>query len=146
MNSMKPIWKIAPFIAVLALTLLATSGLSQTKAKKINIAEARKTALAAENGKIKSEELEKEKGKQVYSFDIEMPDGVHEVNIDAVTGKVVEDTIENAKDEAREAAEDAAKKAKKGAKKPAEKKAPATTYRRERSVVAMSFTSYSEPV
>jgi Skp family chaperone for outer membrane proteins len=143
---MKHSWKIAPFVAVLALTLLATSGLSQTKVKKITIEEARKTALAAENGKIKSEELEKEKGKQIYSFDIEMPNGVHEVNIDAMTGKLVEDTIENAQDEAKEAAEDAAKKAKKSNKKPTEKKAPATTNRRERPIVAMDFTSHSEPV
>jgi Skp family chaperone for outer membrane proteins len=139
-------WKVAPFLAVLALTLLATSGLSQTKAKKITIEEARKTALAAENGKIKSEELEKEKGKQIYSFDIEVPNGVHEVNIDAVSGKVAEDSVENAADEAKEAAEDAAKKAKKSNKKPAEKKAPATTNRRERPIVAMDFTSHSEPV
>jgi ATP-dependent phosphoenolpyruvate carboxykinase len=120
---MKLRWKVASFVAALALTLLVTSGLSQTKAKRITIEQARKTALAAENGKIKSEELEKEKGKQIYSFDIEMPNGVHEVNIDAMTGKVVEDSIENAVDEAKEAAEDAAKKAKKSAKKPAEKKA-----------------------
>jgi hypothetical protein len=123
---MKPRWKIAPFVAVLALTLFAAGGMSQTKAKKITIEEARKTALAAENGKIKSEELEKEKGKQIYSFDIEMPNGVHEVNIDVMTGKVVEDSVENAADEAKEAAEDAAKKAKKSAKKPAEKKAAAS--------------------
>lgn len=114
---MRRSWKIAPFLAVLALALLATSGWSKTK--KLSRDEARKTALATENGKIKSEELEKEKGRQIYSFDIEMPDGAHEVNIDAVTGKVVEDKIESAKDEAKEAAEDAAKKAKKGAKKAA---------------------------
>ncbi len=134
---MKLRWNIAPFVAVLALTLLATSGLSQTKAKKLSLIEARKTALAAENGKIKSEELEKEKGKQIYSFDIEMPNGLHEVNIDAMTGKLVEDSIENPQDEAREASEDAAKKAKKGAKKPAEKKVPATANRSDRSIAAL---------
>jgi hypothetical protein len=87
------------------------------------MADARKTALAAENGKIKSEELEKEKGKLIYSFDIQMPDGVHEVNVDAMTGKIVEDSIENAQDEAKEAAEDA-KAAKKKAKKTAAGKKP----------------------
>jgi Skp family chaperone for outer membrane proteins len=104
-------WKRALFAALLTLALLP-AGIAQTKAK-VSMADARTAALAVENGKIKSEELEKEKGKQIYSFDIQMSDGVHEVNVDAVTGKVVEDTIENAQDEAKEAAEDKAAKAKK---------------------------------
>ena len=86
------------------------------------MADARKAALAVENGNIKSAELEKEKGKQIYSFDIQMPDGLHEVNIDAATGKLVEDTIENAKDEAKEAAEDAKAAGKKAKKTAADKK------------------------
>jgi len=100
-------------VVALVLSLLVTSGLCQAGAKKLTMAEARKAVLAVENGKIQSEELEKEKGKQIYSFDIAMADGLHEVNIDATTGKLLEDTIENAKDEAKEAAADA--KAKKTA-------------------------------
>jgi len=103
-------WKRAPIAAWLTLALLP-AGIAQTKAK-VSMAEARTAALAVENGKVTSAELEKEKGKQIYSFDIQMPDGLHEVNIDAVTGKVVEDTIENAQDEAAEAAQDKAAKAK----------------------------------
>jgi len=103
-------WKRAPIAAWLTLALLP-AGIAQTKAK-VSMAEARTAALAVENGKVTSSELEKEKGKQIYSFDIQMPDGPHEVNIDAVTGKVVEDTIENAQDEAAEAAQDKAAKAK----------------------------------
>src|SRR5882672_6799978 len=103
-------WKETTFAVLLTCALLP-AGFAQTKAK-VSMADARTTALAAENGKVKSEEVEKEKGKQIYSFDIQMPDGLHEVNIDAVTGKVVEDTIENAQDEAAEAAQDKAAKAK----------------------------------
>jgi hypothetical protein len=95
---------------------LLSAGIAQTKAK-VSMADARTTALAVENGRVKSAEvksaeLEKEKGKQIYSFDIQMPDGLHEVNVDAVTGKVVEDAIENAEDEAAEAAQDKAARAK----------------------------------
>ncbi len=117
---MTPNWKIAPFAAVLA-PLLLVAGIAQGETK-LSMADARKAALAVENGNIKSAELEKEKGKQIYSFDIEMPDGLHEVSIDAMTGTLVEDTIENAADEAKEAAQEA-KDAKKAPKKA--KKAPA---------------------
>jgi Peptidase propeptide and YPEB domain len=129
----------ARFVAVWTLALVGVSGLMLAETKKIGMDVARKTALATENGKIKSQELEKEKGRQIYSFDIAMPNGLHEVNIDALTGKVVEDSIENAQDEAKEAG--AAKKAKKGVQKPVEKKAPATRNRNERPVVAMNSTN-----
>ena len=49
-----------------------------------------------------------------------MPDGLHEVKVDAATGKLIDDKIENAADEAKEAAQDkkeAAEKAKKAAAK-----------------------------
>jgi isopentenyldiphosphate isomerase len=107
-------WKRAPFAAWLTLALLP-AGIAQSKEnekEKVSMAAARRAALALENGKVKSSELEKEKGMQIYSFDIQMPDGLHEVNIDAVTGKVVEDTIENAQDEAAEAVQGKAAKAK----------------------------------
>jgi hypothetical protein len=108
-------WKAAPFASLLMVALLP-SGIAQTKAK-VSKADARMAALAVENGTVKSAELEKEKGKQIYSFDIQMPDGLHEVNIDRVTGRVVEDTIESAEDEAKEAAQDKARKATKKTEK-----------------------------
>ena len=73
---------------------------------KITMEEAQKTALAKEPGKIKSKELEREKGRLIYSFDIKTADGIHEVNIDAMTGEVVEDTVESAASEAKEKAAD----------------------------------------
>jgi hypothetical protein len=35
-----------------------------------------------------------------------MADGLHEVNVDAMTGKVIEDTVESAAAEAKETASD----------------------------------------
>jgi Peptidase propeptide and YPEB domain len=106
---------------LLAFTLQAWGG-GQSKASqaalskeaKITMEQAQKTALAKEAGKIKSKEIEREKGKLIYSFDIKMADGIHEVNIDAMTGEVVEDTVESAAAEAREKAAD--KKQKKSEK------------------------------
>jgi uncharacterized membrane protein YkoI len=101
-----------------SLLSLTTLGSGQTKAShaalakeaKITMEEAQKTALAKEAGKIKSKEIEKEKGRLIYSFDIKMADGIHEVNVDAMTGEIVEDTVENAAAEAKEKAEDAKQK------------------------------------
>jgi hypothetical protein len=97
---------------------LPVLGNAQTKASqaalakeaKITMEEAQKTALAKEAGKVQSKELEKEKGRLIYSFDIKMADGIHEVNVDATSGEIVEDTVENATAEAKEKAEDAKQK------------------------------------
>jgi len=61
---------------------------------KVSCAEARKAALAAVGKpklRIRSAELEEEKGKLVYSFDIEWAghSGIDEVQIDAGSGQVV---------------------------------------------------------
>lgn len=53
---------------------------------KITMEQAQKTALTKEAGKIQSKEIEREKGTLICSFDIKMADGVHEVNVDAMTG------------------------------------------------------------
>ena len=73
-----------------------------SKEAKITMEQAQKAALAKEAGKIQSKELEKEKGRLIYSFDIKMADGLHEVNVDAMTGEIVEDTVESASAEAKE--------------------------------------------
>ncbi|HKB99211.1 MAG TPA: PepSY domain-containing protein [Terriglobales bacterium] len=77
-----------------------------SKEAKITMEQAQKAALAKEAGKIQSKEIEREKGRLIYSFDIKMADGIHEVNIDAMTGEVVEDTVESAAAEAKEKAAD----------------------------------------
>jgi len=74
---------------------------------KVSRADAEKIALAkAPNGTIKEGELEKEKGKLIWSFDITTPDtkDITEVNVDAITGDVVSVEKESAESEAEEAA------------------------------------------
>jgi uncharacterized membrane protein YkoI len=79
------------------------------KGAKVSLDTARATALAkVKNGTVRSEELEKEHGKLIYSFDIVVPgkSGVEEVNVNAVTGKVVNKHHESAASERREAAKE----------------------------------------
>ena len=79
---------------------------------KVTRDDAGKTALAkVPNGTIKEGELEKEKGRLIWSFDITTPDvkDITEVNVDAITGDVVSVEKEAAENEAKEAAEDKAK-------------------------------------
>jgi uncharacterized membrane protein YkoI len=93
-------------VPALILTLLvgdATVGLTYTgeefaKAAKVSLAEARAIALKTFPGKIKDEELEKEKGGSGlrYSFDIEKGRVIHEVGVDAETGRVLENSAESA--------------------------------------------------
>jgi uncharacterized membrane protein YkoI len=59
---------------------------------KITEADARATALTkVPDGTIKEAELEKEKGKLIWSFDIAQPnaEGISEINVDAITGTIV---------------------------------------------------------
>lgn len=82
---------------------------------KISRADAEKTALQkVPNGTIKEAELEKEKGKLIWSFDIGTPDSkdIKEVNVDAITGDVVSVETETPEQQAKEAAEDAKKEKK----------------------------------
>jgi len=68
------------------------------------------------NGTVKDGELEKEKGKLIWSFDITTPDSkdIQEIAVDAMTGALVAVETETPADQAKEAAEDAAKAKKKG--------------------------------
>jgi uncharacterized membrane protein YkoI len=109
--------RFAPFIALLAVSGALFGAPSQTelmKEAKISKAQAEKTALGkVPHGAIKSEELEREHGKLIWSFDISMPKSksITEVQVDASTGKIVSTQVETPKDQAAEAAAD--KKAKK---------------------------------
>ena len=84
---------------------------------KLTTAQAQKIALEKEPGKIESKELETEHGKLIYSFDIRTASGLHEVNVDAMTGNVISDKVETPADEAKEKQQDA-KKAKKKEQSP----------------------------
>ena len=65
---------------------------------KISPDSATKLALAAvPNGKVRSGEIEEEKGKLIYSFDITVPGkrGIEEIHIDPATGAVLGREHEN---------------------------------------------------
>lgn len=87
----------------------ATSATKQQP--KITMEQARATALKKAPGKVTSEELENEKGKLIYSFDIATSKtGVTEVNVDAMNGKIVAVQHENAAKEAAEKKQEAKEK------------------------------------
>jgi Peptidase propeptide and YPEB domain len=72
---------------------------------KISKEQAEKTALAkVPGGTIKEGELEKEKGKLIWSFDISTPNStdIKEVQVDAITGEVASVKTESAAAEAKE--------------------------------------------
>ena len=122
-------------VIAVALTLLAsTSAVAQAVSvkeekpgllKKAKItAEAATAAAVAKvpGGKVEKAEIENEKGKLIYSFDIKTDGktGIDEVAVDAMTGKVLSVEHESPEAEAKEAAADKAKAAKAAAtaKKP----------------------------
>ena len=71
-------------------------------------------------GKISGVELERENGKLMYSYDLKVAgkSGTEEVNVNAITGKIIAVEHESAAAEKQEAAEDAKAAAKAKAKKP----------------------------
>ena len=82
------------------------------------MARAKATALGRMPGKIKSAELEREKGRLVYSFDILTSDKkIMEVLIDAQTGEVIEVVEETPEHVKQEEAEDKANARKRAGKK-----------------------------
>jgi len=99
-------------LAACSVSIPAAAEESQTALKaqaKVTEAKAQKTALAkVPGGSIKSSELEKERGKLIWSFDIAMPKSrnVTEVQVDAKTGKIVSTQIETPTDQAKEATAD----------------------------------------
>lgn len=80
------------------------------KESKMTMADARAMALrTVPNATIQAGEIEREGGKLIYSFDMKVPSrsGIDEVNIDAMTGKLVGRQHEAPKDERAEAKADA---------------------------------------
>jgi len=89
------------FISVWIATLLTGTALALNGEKyladaSVTLAQARETALKTYQGKIVSEELEKESGGSGlrYSFVIRHHAVKHEVGIDAKTGAVLENSVE----------------------------------------------------
>jgi uncharacterized membrane protein YkoI len=90
------------------------TGSTALKARaKVSGDSAAKIALAqVPNGTLRSGEIEREKGKLIYSFDLAVAGkpGIEEVHVDAITGAVVSREHETAAQERKEARPAAAKK------------------------------------
>ncbi|HEV7906101.1 MAG TPA: PepSY domain-containing protein [Pyrinomonadaceae bacterium] len=89
-------------------TVWTLSGQDKNQAKlakqaRITMEQARKIALERAPGTIEEEELEKEHGKLVYSFDIRNAGGaITEVQVNAKDGSIASVEEEDAKEEAEE--------------------------------------------
>jgi uncharacterized membrane protein YkoI len=115
---------IKHFVLASAATAVISMGLAQAAepsqaelmAKaKITQAEAESIALAkVRSGTVKSAELEQEHGALVWSFDIATPKSknIHEILVNAVTGKIVHTEIENPAAQAKENAAEQVEKQK----------------------------------
>jgi hypothetical protein len=79
---------------------------------RVSVEDARATAIKKVPGEIKEEELEKENGKLVYSFDIQATGqkDITEVQVSAMDGTIVSMEREDAASEAKEQKQDATKK------------------------------------
>lgn len=99
---------LAAAIGVIGLAGCASEKQEQAELQaqaKINKERAQQTALAkVPDGTIKEGELEKEKGKLIWSFDIATPGSpnIQEVNVDAITGDVVSVETETPEQQAKE--------------------------------------------
>ncbi len=92
-----------PAIMIIALGLSGTAAVAAKQSAppaKLTMAQARAIALKLAPGKIADAEYEMEGGGWRYSFDIRQGKRIHEIGVDANTGKIVEDKYEalNAKD------------------------------------------------
>lgn len=85
-------------LLTMPIVAMAFDGSQYSDQAKVTIQQARKDALSTLGGKIVSEELEKEKGGSGlrYSFDIRHQGKIHEVGVDAKTGKILENSVEGA--------------------------------------------------
>ena len=86
--------------ATIASPARAYTGEGLAAEAKITLIEARAIALKTFPGSITSEELEKERGGSGlrYSFDIKNGARLHEVGVDARTGRVIENSVEHGGD------------------------------------------------
>lgn len=89
--------------ALLFVALFSIGALASEAKPKIGMARATQIATKRVYGTVKSKELENEKGRWIYSFDISTGKGqITEVNVDAYTGKIIAVDVENANKEAKE--------------------------------------------
>ena len=103
------VFSIFMMTGIFLLTSASVSAQKKENAKlakdaKITMQQARTTALKRVSGTIEEGELEKEKGKLIWSFDITTPGSkeITEVAVDAITGDVVAVDKETPAQEAKE--------------------------------------------
>lgn len=84
-------------LAAFTATPAVASGPAKPTAK-LSMAQARAIALKRAPGKIVESDYENEKGGWRYSFDIRQGQRIHEIGVDANSGRIVEDAFESAKD------------------------------------------------
>lgn len=97
---------VMKIIALSVLVSVPAVGLAAAPAPAISNAAATHTALAAvPHGVVKSSELETEHGRLIYSYDIAVPGktGVEEIQVDAMTGRIVSKSHEGPLKERAEA-------------------------------------------
>ncbi len=110
--------KVATILTLAFLGISATAGMiaaaqpseaTLVKHAKITKAEAEHIALSkVPHGRVKSAEIENEKGYLVWSFDIAKSNtkDITEILVDAKTGKILSKQTETPRDQAKEAAAD----------------------------------------
>lgn len=86
---MKRLILLVPLTVALALPLAA-----QAAPQKIGMAKAKAIALKVAPGNIIESDYERENGGWRYSFDIRQKKRIHEIGVDAFTGKIVENSYE----------------------------------------------------
>ena len=91
--------KFSMIFPLAALALIVPQA-SQAKPAGVAMAQARAIALRTAPGRVEKAEREREGGGMRYSFDIRQGNRIHEIGVDVVTGRIVEDKFEalNARD------------------------------------------------
>jgi hypothetical protein len=93
-----------PFFAAIVLAIISAPAAGQRPRISMQVARAHALALVP-HGTVRSAELEREHGTLIYSFDIQAPGraGIEEVQISALTGRLVSRSHESPAAEHREA-------------------------------------------
>jgi uncharacterized membrane protein YkoI len=90
-------WLLVPASVVLFVAGPAGAVVQHAPKAKLSIAQARAIALKLAPGKIIDAEYEKEGGGWRYSFDIRQGKRIHEIGVNANSGRIVENAFEDPK-------------------------------------------------
>lgn len=100
---------LGTFLPLVTVSASSANDASLVKSARVTKNQAERIALAkVPDGRIKSAEIEKEKGHLVWSFDIAKPrtKDITEILVDAKTGRIIARQTESPTDQAKEAAAD----------------------------------------